>query len=161
MPSWWSSRNRSGMITVSGRPTISSDVQPNSRSAPPFQVSSRPEPSTDTIASTAASVTDWNRSWEAARASLARRRSTRGPSSSATRAMRPRRPGSPARSWVTNSSSTATTPSAPVTGTARASRTPARWAAKARSKRPRSRTSSSSSGWRLAQARPGRPWPGS
>src|SRR4029450_12070893 len=66
---------------------------------------------------------------EAARASLARRRSTRGPSSSATRAMRSRRPGSPARSWVTNSSSTATTPAPQVTGTAMASRTPARWAA--------------------------------
>jgi hypothetical protein len=88
---------------------LSSDVQPNSRSAPPFQVTSRPELSVDTIASTAASVTDWNRSYEAARAS----------------------------------------------------RTPARWAAKARSKRPCSRTSPSSSGWRLAQARPGRPWPSS
>ena len=121
------------MITVRGRPTISLAVQPNIRSAPLFQVSSRPELSAETIASTAASVTAWNRSWEAARASLARRRSTRGPSSSATRAIRSRRPGSPARSWVTNSSSTATTPSAPVTGTAMASRTPARWAATARS----------------------------
>jgi hypothetical protein len=65
------------MITVRGRPTISSAVQPNSRSAPPFQVSTRPELSADTIASTAASVTAWNRSWEAARASEARRRSTR------------------------------------------------------------------------------------
>jgi hypothetical protein len=159
MPSSCSARNRSGMITVSGRPTISAAVQPNIRSAPPFQVSSRPELSAETIASTAASVTAWKRSWEAASASEARRRSTRGPSSSATRAIRSRRPGSPARSWVTNSSSTATTPSAPVTGTAMASRTPARWAATARSKRPDSRTSSSCSGWRLAQTSPGRPSP--
>ena len=146
MPSSCRARNRSGMITVSGLPTTSPAVQPNSRSAPLFQVSSRPELSADTIASTAASVTAWNRRWEAARASSARRRSTRGPSSSATRAMRSSRPGSPARSWVTNSSSTATTPSAPVTGTAMASRTPARWAATARSNRPDWRMSSSSSG---------------
>src|SRR5215213_6049992 len=152
MPSLCRARNRSGMITVRGRPTISSAVQPNSRSAPRFQVSTRPELSADTIASTAASVTAANCSWEAARASAARRRSTRGPSSSATRAIRSSRPGSPARSWVTNSSSTATTPSPPVTGTAMASRTPARWAGRARSKRPESRMSSRAMGWPLAQA---------
>jgi hypothetical protein len=65
MPSVWSSRNRPGMITVSGRPTTSSAVQPNIRSAPRFQVSSRLELSAETIASTAASVPAWNCSWEA------------------------------------------------------------------------------------------------
>jgi hypothetical protein len=74
-------------------------------------------------------------------------------------AMRSMRPGSPARSWVTNSSSTATAPEAPMTGTASASRTPARCAWLARSNRSGSRTSGSSCGWPVAHASPGRPSP--
>ena len=68
------------------------------------------------------------------------------------RTLEPHRVAAAARAFAAGARrAAATTPSAPVTGTAMASRTPARWAAMARSKRPVSRMSPA--------APPGHGWP--